>query len=121
MEIKDFISTEKEYKAAEDEIRTWVENTYHGLSIEFDWPAPEVVQVDKSVRYTKRRVRKIIEVVNIKIGEILEKRAERLYIAERLERIYAKHPDFNIDVESIEDIKTNPKFLRYLDELIIRG
>ncbi len=120
MKLREYINTEKEYKAAEDEIRAWVEESYPGLSIEFNYPAPEVVQIDPAVHFTKRRVRKIIEVVNIKIGDVLEKNSERIYIAERLDRIYAKHPDFDLNVECIEDIKRNPQFLKYLDELIIR-
>lgn len=121
MKLREFISTQKEYDAAANEIKQWVEQTYPSLSIEFNWPVPEVVQIEKGTRYTKRRVRQIIEVVNIKIGEILEKYAEKIYIAERLDRIYEKHPQFDLEVESIEDIKRNPQFLLYLDELIIRA
>lgn len=120
MKIRDYINTEKEYKTAEEEIRAWVEASYPGLSIEFNYPAPEVVQVDSTVHFTKRRVRKIIEAVNIKIGDVLEKNSERIYMAERLDRIYAKHPDFDLDIESVEDIKRNPQFLKYLNELILR-
>lgn len=120
MKLRDFISTDREYETAENEIREWVESSYPGLSIEFNYPAPEVVQVDSAVHFTKRRVRKIIEAVNIKIGDVLEKLSERIYIAERLDRIYAKHPDFDLEVEGIEDIKRNSQFLKYLDELIIR-
>ena len=120
MEIRKYINTQSEYEKAECEIREWVEKSYKGLSIEFKYPAPEVVQVDESVKYSKRRARQIVEVVNIKIGDILEKHAERIYIAERLERIYQKYPMFNIDVESLEDIKTNKEFLKCLNELVIR-
>ena len=119
MKLRDYINTDKEYLAAEAEIREWVEQTYKGLSIDF-YPHLEVVQIDATVKFTKRRTRKIIEVVNIKIGDIMETRAERIYIAERLDRIYAKHPKFDLDVESIDDIKKDPKFLKYLDELILR-
>ena len=59
------------------------------------------------------------EVVNIKIGEILEKHSEEIYIGERLDRIWQKHPEFDAEVESIDDIKKNPLFLSYLKELII--
>ena len=120
MKLRDYINTADEYAAAENEIREWVEQSYPGLSVEFNWPAPEVVQVDPKVRFTKPRVRKIIEAVNIKIGDILESRAERIYISERLDRIYTAHPKFDLEVESIDDIKRNPKFLRYLGELILR-
>lgn len=119
MKIREFINVDKEYSEAENEIKAWVESSYPGLSIEFE-PHIEVVQIDKAVKFTKRRVRKIVEAVNIKIGDIMEKRAERIYIAERLERIYKNHPEFDIDVESIADIKENKQFLKYLDELILR-
>jgi len=121
MKLKEFINTNAEYDKAVVEIKEWVEQSYPGLSIEFDWPAPEIVRTDESVNFTKRRIRNITEAVNIKIGDVLEKYAESIYIAERLDRIYEKHPEFNIEVESIEDIKRNPQFLIYLDELIVRA
>ena len=121
MKLRNYINTDKEYKLVEDEIRKWVEKYYPGLSIEFNWPAPEIVQIDPKARYSVSRVRKIVEVVNIKIGDIMENHAEKIYIAERLDRIYARHPDFDIDVENIDDIKRNPQFLEYLNELVIRG
>jgi len=120
MKLRDYINTGKEYKLVEDEIRNWVEKSYPGLSIEFNWPAPEIVQIDPKVRFSVSRVKKIVEVVNIKIGEIMESHAEEIYIAERLDRIYAKHPDFDIDVNSTEEIKKNPQFLGYLNELVIK-
>ena len=118
MKVRDFISEDKEYAAAEKEIRKWVEKSYPGLSIDFE-PHIEIVQVNPVVVYPPERVKKIVEAVNIKIGDIMESRAERIYIAERLERIYKNHPRFNIDVESIDDIKKNKLFLKYLKELII--
>jgi hypothetical protein len=118
MKVRDFISEDKEYAAAEKEIREWVEKSYPGLSIDFE-PHIEIVQVNPVVVYPPERVEKIVEAVNIKIGDILESRAERIYIAERLERIYKNHPRFNIDVESIDDIKKNKLFLKYLKELIV--
>lgn len=118
MKVRDFISEHKEYTEAEKEIREWVEKSYPGLSIDFE-PHIEIVQVNPVVVYSPERVKKIVEAVNIKIGDILESRAERIYIAERLERIYKNHPRFNIDVESIDDIKKNKLFLKYLKELIV--
>lgn len=118
MLLHDFLTADIAYTRAENEIREWVEQHYPGLSIDF-YPHLEIVRtIDKP--FSKKRVRKITEIVNIKIGDILEKRAEEIYIAERLERIWKKHPDFNPDVESIADVKRHPLFLKYLDELIIR-
>ncbi len=119
MNIREFISVDKAYSEAEAEIKAWVESSYPGLSIEFE-PHIEIVKIDQAANYTKRRVRKIVEAVNIKIGEIMEQHAERIYIAERLERIYKNHPHWSIDVESIEDIKKNKQFLEYFNELILR-
>lgn len=119
MNIKDFISEKAVYKKTEEEIKTWVEMSYPGLSIEFE-PHLEIVQIDKTKRFKKSRVHKITEAVNIKIGNILEQHAEEIYIAERLERIYKKNPTFNIEVESIEDIKKNKDFLFELNNLIIQ-
>ena len=118
MKVRDFINEHKEYTEAEKEIREWVEKSYPGLSIDFE-PHIEIVQTSPVVVYPPERVKKIVEAVNIKIGDILESRAERIYIAERLERIYKNHPRFDIDVESIDDIKKNKLFLKYLKELII--
>ena len=117
MEIHEFISNDRVYKKVEDEIRAWVEKHYPGLSIEFNWPAPEIVQVDSNVRYRSSRVRKIVEAVNIQIGNVLEAHAEEIYIADLLDRIYARHPDFSIEVQSIDDIKADKLFLRYMREL----
>ena len=118
MKVRDFINEHKEYTEAEKEIREWVEKSYPGLSIDFE-PHIEIVQTSPVVVYPPERVKKIVEAVNIKIGDILESRAERIYIAERLERIYKNHPRFDIDVESIDDIKKNKLFLKYLKELIV--
>lgn len=119
MKLKDFINEDKVYTKVEEEIRTWIEETYQGLSIEF-WPHLEIVRTNALIDYPEDRVKKITEVVNIKIGDIMEEHAEEIVIAERLTRIWKNHPRFNIDVESIEDIKRNKKFLRYLKELIIK-
>ena len=119
MKLKEFLSEDAVYISAENEIREWVEKTYNGLSIDF-YPHLEIVRTNELIDYSKEQVQKITEVVNIKIGDILESRAEEIYIAERLTRIWKKHPRFNIDVENIEDVKKNPKFLKYLKELIIK-
>lgn len=116
MELRQYINTDKEYSQAENEIRQWVEQSYPGLSIEF-CPHLEIVQTDARKRYKPSRVKKIVEAVNIKIGDIMEQRAERIYIAERLERIYKHHPNFTLDVNDMADIKTHPLFLQYLKEL----
>ena len=119
MRLKDFINENLVYDKVENEIREWVEKAYPGLSIDF-YPHLEIVQVDNNITIAKERVPKITEAVNIKIGDILEAHAEEIYIAERLTRIWKTHPRFNIEVESIEDIKKNAKFLKYLKELIIK-
>lgn len=120
MKLREYINTSSVYKKVEDEIRTWVEKSYPGLSIDFV-PHLEIVQTNPKAHFDTSRVRKIVEVVNIKIGNVMENHAEEIYIAERLDRIYTKHPNFDIDVENIEDIKRNPQFLEFLNELIIRG
>ena len=121
MKLKDFINENAVYKKVEEEIRQWVETTYKGLSIDFYALTMEIVRTDENIDFDEEQVQKITEVVNIKIGDILEAHAEEIYIAERLTRIWEKHPRFNIDVETIEDIKSNEKFLKYLDELVIRA
>ena len=119
MKLKDFINEDKVYTKVEEEIKKWVEETYQGLSIDF-WPHLEIVRTSAMIDFPEDRVKKITEVVNIKIGDIMEEHAEEIIVAERLTRIWKNHPRFNIDVESIEDIKENKKFLRYLKELIIK-
>ena len=118
MRLRDFLNADIAYTRAENEIREWVETRYPGLSIDF-YPHLEIVRTSKR-NFSEKRGRKITEVVNIKIGEILEKHADEIYVGERLERIWQKHPDFDLDVKSIDEIKRNPLFLKYLDELIIR-
>lgn len=118
MKLKDFLNEDKVYEKVEKEIREWVENTYKGLSIDF-YPHLEIVRTDESIDFPKERVPKITEVINIKIGDIMEAHAEEIYIAERLTRIWKNHPRFNIEVESIEEVKRHPLFLKYLKELII--
>ena len=119
MKLKEFISEDKVYTQVEEEIRNWIEKTYPGLSIDYE-PHLEIVRTDKNVEFTPAEVEKIVEVVNIKIADILEAHDEEIYIAERLTRIWRNHPRFNIEVSSIEDIKRNKKFCKYLKELIIQ-
>lgn len=118
MKLKDFISETKVYDKAAGEIKNWIEESYPGLSIIYE-PRLEVVRTDENIDFDEERVPKIVEAINIKIGDILEQHAEEIYIAERLTRIWQNHPRFNIDVESIQDIKDNKKFCKYLKELII--
>lgn len=119
MKLKEFLNEDKVYKEIENEIREWVENAYSGLSIEF-YPHLELVRTNILIDFEQDRVKKITEAVNIKIGDILETHAEEIYIAERLTRIWQKHPRFNIDINNIEELKKHPLFLRYLKELIIK-
>lgn len=120
MKLKEFINEDRIYTQVEDEIKQWIEATYKGLSIEFYEQTMEIVRTDENIEYNEEQTQKITEVVNIKIGDILEAHAEEIYIAERLTRIWRKHPRFDIEVESIDDIKKNEKFLKYLKELIIK-
>lgn len=119
MELKKFINEDMVYLKVENEIREWVEKTYPGLSIEFE-PHLEIVRTDTKIDFSPAEVEKIVEVVNIKIGDIMELHQEEIYIAERLTRIWRNHPRFNIDVSSIQDIKNNSRFCKYLKELIIK-
>jgi len=119
MRLRELINTDKAYRRVETEIRAWVESSYPGLSIEFNWPAPEVVQTDSTVRFTKPRVRRIVEAVNVKIGDVLEAHAEEIYIADLLDRIRRKHPDYDPEVRTVEDVKTDQRFLRYVKELSV--
>ena len=120
MDLKEFINEDKIYTIVENEIREWIENKYKGLSIEF-YPHLEIVRTNEKIDYMPEAVAKIVEVVNIKIADILDAHAEEIYIAERLTRIWRNHPRFNIqNVKSLEDIKRNKKFLKYLNELIFR-
>lgn len=120
MKLKDFINETAVYKKVEDEIRDWVEKTYKGLSIDFYAYTMEIVRTDENIDYSPEETQKITEVVNIKIGDILEAHAEEIYIAERLTRIWKKHPKYNPEVESLEQLKKSKRFLKFLDELIIR-
>ena len=118
MKIKEFLNEDSIYTKVENEIREWIESSYTGLSIEFS-PHIEIVRTNEFIDYPPERVKKITEVVNIKIGDILESHAEEIYIAERLTRIWKNHPKFNINVNNIEEVKRHPRFLKYLKELII--
>lgn len=120
MKLKDFINEYAVYKKVENEIREWVETTYKGLSIDFYELTMEIVMTDPNIDYSAEQTQKITEVVNIKIGDILEAHAEEIYIAERLTRIWKKHPKYNPEVTDLESLKKSKRFLKYLDELIIR-
>ena len=69
MKLREFINTNEVYKQVETEIRTWIEKAYPGLSIDFV-PPLEIVQIDPKARFGISRVKKIVEVANIKIGNI---------------------------------------------------
>lgn len=120
MKLKDFINEYAVYKKVENEIREWVETTYKGLSIDFYELTMEIVMTDPNIDYSAEQTQKITEIVNIKIGDILEAHAEEIYIAERLTRIWKKHPKYNPEVTDLESLKKSKRFLKYLDELIIR-
>ncbi len=120
MKLKDFINEYAVYKKVENEIREWVETTYKGLSIDFYELTMEIVRTDENIDYSAEQTQKITEVVNIKIGDILEAHAEEIYIAERLTRIWKNHPKYNPEVTDLEGLKKSKRFLKYLDELIIR-
>lgn len=120
MKLKEFLTEYKAYKKAEDEIVEWVEKTYPGLTMDFSGDVAEIVRTDESVDYPEEQVPKIVEVVNLKIDEILEKHEEEIYIAEKLTIIWKRHPMFNPEIESIAEFKKNEKFLKYLKELKIK-
>lgn len=120
MKLKDFINENEVYKKVENEIREWVETTYKGLSIDFYPLTMEIVRTDENIDYNKEQTKKITEVVNIKIEEILYAHREEIYIAERLTRIWKNHPKYNPEVTSIKDLKQSKRFLKYLKELIIK-
>lgn len=119
MYLKDWIDEYDVYKKCEDEIREWVESSFVGLSIIFE-PHIEIVRTDEKLDFSPKRCEQIVELVNIKIAEILKSHAEEIYIAERLTRIYKLHPRFKFfkDAQNIEELKKSPKFCRYLKELI---
>ena len=120
MRLKELINEYKAYQKAEKEITDWVEETYPGLSLDCSGNIAEIVQIDDTVSYPKDQVPKIVEVVNIKIDEILEKHEEEIYIAEKLTQIWKKHPEFNPEIANIEELKRHPKFLKYFKELRIK-
>lgn len=117
MKLKEFINEYKAYQKAEQEITKWVEETYPGLSMDYSGTTAEVVQIDENANYPAEQVPKIVEVINLKIDEILEKHEEEIYIAEKLTLIWRRHPMFNPEIESIEELKKNQKFLKYFKEL----
>ena len=119
MKLCEWIDEYEVYKKCEEEIREWVESSFVGLSIIFE-PHLEIVRTDEKIDFAPKRVEQVTELVNIKIGDILEAHAEEIYIAERLTRIYKKHPRFkNYEgAQNIEELKKDAKFCKYLKELI---
>lgn len=118
MKVIDLLNEERIYKQCEDEIRAWVEETYPGLSIDFYANDIEIVRTDEKIDYAPEQVMKIVEVVNIKIGEILEANQEEIYLSEKVTQINKIHPRFkDYEVESIDALKKNKKFLKYFKEL----
>lgn len=118
MKVGDLLNEDRIYKQCEDEIRAWVEETYPGLSIDFYANDIEIVRTDEKIDYAPEQVMKIVEVVNIKIGEILEANQEEIYLSEKVTQINKIHPRFkDYEVESIDALKKNKKFLKYFKEL----
>ena len=115
MQFKE-ISEYKIYEKCEKEIREWVETNFAGLSIDF-YPHIEVVKTNKFTEYSKEQAERIVAEVNEKIGEILEKHAEELYLASLVERVAKNHPRYNIELQDIAELKGNKKFLVYIKEL----
>ena len=72
-------------------------------------------------KVSKDEIKTIVDEINLKIDDFLENKAESIYIAELLTRIWKKHPEFNIEVEKMEDIKLDPLFLCYLKELNLKS
>lgn len=118
MKVLQLLNEERIYKQCEDEIRAWVEETYPGLSIDFYANDIEIVRTDEKIDYAPEQVMKIVEVVNIKIGEILEANQEEIYLSEKVTQINKIHPRFkDYEVESVDALKKNKKFLKYFKEL----
>lgn len=118
MQLKE-ISEYKIYTKCEQEIREWIETNFTGLSIDF-YPHIEIVQTNKFTEYSKEQAGKIVESVNDKIAEILERHAEELYLASLVERVLKNHPRYNIELKEITDLKREKKFLEYVKELHIK-
>lgn len=119
MQFKE-ISEYKIYEKCEKEIREWVETNFTGLSIDF-YPHIEIVKINKFTEYSKEQAERIVAEVNEKIGEILEKHAEELYLANLAERVAKNHPRYNIELQDIAELKGNKKFLVYIKELQTKG
>lgn len=115
MQFKE-ISEYKIYEKCEKEIRDWVETNFAGLSIDF-YPHIEIVKTNKFTEYSKEQAGKIVESVNDKIAEILERHAEELYLASLAERVAKNHPRYNIELKDIAELKRDKKFLVYIKEL----
>ena len=115
MQFKE-ISEYKVYEKCEKEIREWLEAKYTGLSIEF-YPHIEIVKTNKFTEYSKEQAEKVVDMVNFKLAEILEKHAEEIYIASLAERVAKMHPEYDVKIERLPDLKTNKEFLEYVKEL----
>lgn len=115
MQLKE-ISEYKVYEKCEKEIREWVEANYAGLSIDF-YPHIEIVRTNRFTEYSKEQAEKIVEAVNDKIAEILEKYAEELYLSSLAERVAKNHPNYNVEFQEITDLKSEKVFLKYVKEL----
>lgn len=115
MQLKE-ISEYKVYEKCEKEIREWVEANYAGLSIDF-YPHIEIVRTNRFTEYSKEQAEKIVESVNDKIAEILEKYAEELYLSSLAERVAKNHPKYNVELKKITDLKSEKVFLKYIKEL----
>ena len=105
MQFKE-ISEYKVYEKCEKEIREWLEANYTGLSIEF-YPHIEIVKTNRFTEYSKEEAEKVVDRVNFKIAEILEKHAEEIYIASLAERVAKNHPRYNVKLKDITDLNTN--------------
>lgn len=120
MKLKELINEYKAYEKVEKEIVEWVEKTYPGLTIAFYANMAEILRTDENIDFSEEEVPKIVEVINLKIDELLELHEEEIYIAEKLTLIWNKHPNFNPEIESIEELKRNEKFLKYFKELSLK-
>jgi len=132
MKLHELLDEGRVYEKVEEEIRAWMKERFNGVyDIEFHHyptfdekgkrlPDCEIVQCLPVVRQSKKAAEKIVAEVNNKIDEILQAHDEEIYLSERLTRIYARHPNFkNANIGSIEELKKNKLFLKYLNELVI--
>ncbi len=115
MQFKE-ISEYKIYEKCEKEIREWVETNFTGLSIDF-YPHIEIVKINKFTEYRKEQTGKIVESVNDKIAEVLERHAEEIYLESLAERVAKNHPRYNVEFTELTDLKREKRFLAYVKEL----